>query len=417
MSATSYSAEFLGCKVSHTDLERLRERFADAGYVEVSEGAEVHVVNGCCVTGEAVAKTRQAVRRALADGAGAVLVTGCAARLPDAGFAAIDSRVRVIADPSERTPDAAVDVLEALGCRGGDRRSATPLRRRTYLKVQDGCSFPCAYCVIPEVRGPTRSRPVDAVLDEARRRVRQGLRELVVTGVNVGLYRDREAGLDLAGLLAALAEVDGLERVRLSSIEPDHLDDRLLDVLAAPPFLPHLHVPLQTGSDRLLSAMRRRYRAAGYRERIAAARARLPEVAVSADVIAGLPGETAADHGETIALIEDVRLARLHVFPYSPRPGTGTAAVDDVPPAVKRSRAAALRRLSDRLAVRHRRSLLGRVDLVLVERVEEESVGAGLGLDGTPWRLVGADPDPGAIVSAVAVGMLDDGRVDGRIAT
>jgi threonylcarbamoyladenosine tRNA methylthiotransferase MtaB len=163
--------------------------------------------------------------------------------------------------------------------------------------------------------------------------------------------------------------------------------------------------------------MRRRYRAAGYRERIAAARARLPEVAVSADVIAGLPGETAADHGETIALIEDVRLARLHVFPYSPRPGTGTAAVDDVPPAVKRSRAAALRRLSDRLAVRHRRSLLGRVDLVLVERVEEESVGAGLGRDGTPWRLVGADPDPGAIVSAVAVGMLDDGRVDGRIAT
>lgn len=416
MSATTYSAEFLGCKVSHTDLERLRESFADAGYAEVESGAEVHVVNGCCVTGEAVAKTRQAVRRALAHGAETVLVTGCAARLADAGLDGIDARVRVIAEPSERTPAVAIDTLEGLGCRGGDRRAASPLRRRTYLKVQDGCSFPCAYCVIPEVRGATRSRPLDEVLEEARRRVRQGLRELVVTGVNVGLYRDRVAGVGLAGLLAALGEVDGLERVRLSSIEPDHLEDDLLDVLARPPFLPHLHVPLQTGSDRLLSAMRRRYRAGGYRDRIAAARERIDGVAVSADVIAGLPGETAADHVQTIDLIREVGLARLHVFPYSPRPGTRTEALDDVAPGVKRVRAAGLRALSDRLAEVHRRTLLGGSDHVLIERVDAAGCGTGLGRDGTPWCVAGAGGRDGEVVSVNAVGMLGDGRIDGRIA-
>ena len=416
MSATTYSAEFLGCKVSHTDLERLRERFADAGYTEVGGGAEVHVVNGCCVTGEAVAKTRQAVRRALGDGAEVVLVTGCAARLTDGGLDRIDPRVRVITAPSERAPDAAIDALEALGCRGGDRRAASPLRRRTYLKVQDGCSFPCAYCVIPEVRGPTRSRPIAEVLEEARRRVHQGLCELVVTGVNVGLYRDRAAGADLADLLAALGEVDGLERIRLSSIEPDHLADGLLDVLSRPPFLPHLHVPLQTGSDRLLSAMRRRYRADGYRDRITAARERIDGVAVSADVIAGLPGETAADHAQTIDLVRDVGLARLHVFPYSPRPGTRTEALDDVAPSVKRVRAAALRALSDQLACVHRHALIGRTDRVLIERVDATGRGAGLGRDGTPWGVADAAGRDGDVVAVSAVGMLGDSRIDGRIA-
>ena len=405
---TTFSTEFLGCKVSHTDLQVLRERLADEGYAEAERG-DVHVVNGCCVTNEAVAKTRQAVRRALRE-ADAVVVTGCAARLADAGFERIDPRVRVIGEASEAVPDAVVDVLASLGCRGGDRRSASPLRRRMFLKVQDGCSFSCAYCVIPAVRGGTRSRPVDDVLAEAGRRVRQGHRELVVTGVNVGLYRD--GGLRLADLLLRIGAVAGLERARLSSIELEHLDDRVLDALAAPPFLPHLHLPLQTGSDALLAAMRRRYRAGDYAERVAAARDRMPGLAVTADVIAGLPGETEDDHRATMALVEAIGLARLHVFPYSPRPGTRTAD-DDTDPRVKRRRAAELRALSDRLARAHRTALIGRDDEVLVEELDDDGRGLGQGRDGTPWRVRGGAV--GDVVPAVAEGLDGDMRMAGTV--
>lgn len=411
---TTFSAEFLGCKVSHTDLVGLRERLADAGYAEAGGGAgQVHVVNGCCVTAEAVAKTRQSVRRALAD-ADHVVVTGCAARLDSAGLAEIDSRVHVVREASEATPAAVLGTLAGLGCTGGERTGLVPLRRRMFLKVQDGCSFPCAYCVIPEVRGPSRSRPVGEVIAEAERRVRQGHVEVVVTGVNVGLYRDRAAGLDLTGLLERLAGVEGLERARLSSIEPNHLADDLLDVLARAPYLPHLHVPLQTGSDRLLRGMRRRYAAADYAARIAAARARMPGVAVTADVIAGLPGETDDDHRATLALVEGLSLARLHVFPYSPRPGTSTAD-DDTDPAVKRRRAAALRALSDRLMHAHRARHVGAVDAVLVEQAEADGAGLGQGRDGTPWRVAGAGVAVGRVVTARGTAILGDGRISGEV--
>ncbi|MGI9116532.1 MAG: MiaB/RimO family radical SAM methylthiotransferase [Gaiellales bacterium] len=412
MEASTFSTEFLGCKVSHTDLQGLRERLGEEGYREADGRGQVHIVNGCCVTNEAVAKTRQSIRRALRD-ADAVLVTGCAARLPGAGFAEIDPRVRVIGDASERVPDAVVDELAALGCRGGDRRAASPIRRRMFLKVQDGCSFSCAYCVIPEVRGGTRSRPVPEVIAEAERRVRQGHREIVVTGVNVGLYRDRAAGVGLAGLLRRIADVAGLERARLSSIELEHLDDDVLDALAVRPFLPHLHLPLQTGSDPLLAAMRRRYRAGDYRARIAAARERMPDVAVTADVIAGLPGETEADHRATLRLVEEVGLARLHVFPYSPRQGTRTADAD-TDPAVKARRAADLRALSDRLARAHRTRHVGVEDAVLIEELDADGLGLGHGRDGAPWRVEGAAALVGHVATVRGTAILGDGRIHGR---
>ncbi|MGA0122723.1 MAG: MiaB/RimO family radical SAM methylthiotransferase [Gaiellales bacterium] len=414
--STTFSAEFLGCKVSHTDLVGLRERLAEEGYAEAGAGAgEVHVVNGCCVTAEAVAKTRQAVRRALA-GTERVVVTGCAARLPDAGFERIDPRVHVVRAPSEAAPGAVADLMRGLGCTGGERTRVAPIRRRMFLKVQDGCSFPCAYCVIPEVRGPTRSRPVDEVLAEAERRVRQGHREIVMTGVNVGLYRDPASGLGLAGLADRLGRVEGLERARLSSVEPNHLSDDLLDALAVAPFLPHLHVPLQTGSDRLLAGMRRRYRARDYAARIAAARRRMPDVAVTADVIAGLPGEAEEDHRATLALVEEVGLARLHVFPFSPRPGTRTAD-DDTDPVVKRRRAAELRALSDRLWRAHCEGRVGTDDRVLIEEADADGAGLGQGRDGTAWRITGAGVEAGRVVRARGTAILGDGRISGEVTT
>ncbi|MFM7246685.1 MAG: radical SAM protein, partial [Actinomycetota bacterium] len=187
-----------------------------------------------------------------------------------------------------------------------------------------------------------------------------------------------------------------------------------LDVLARAPYLPHLHVPLQTGSDRLLRGMRRRYAAADYADRIRAARARMPEVAVTADVIAGLPGETEDDHRATLALVEGLGLARLHVFPYSPRPGTPTAH-DDTDPAVKRRRAAELRALSDRLQRAHRTRHVGVLDAVLVEQAEADGAGRGQGRDGTPWRVVGAGAAVGRVVTARGTAILGDGRISGEV--
>jgi threonylcarbamoyladenosine tRNA methylthiotransferase MtaB len=245
----SFSVEFLGCKISHTDVQGVRERLLAGGLEETSETGAVHVVNTCCVTNEAVAKSRKAVRAALRRGAQQVYVTGCATRLGADAFAGAGERVTVVRENAEEAAERIARELGATGCVGPAARLE---RTRAFLKVQDGCTFGCAFCVIPRVRGASRSRSLRAVLEEARRRIAQGHRELVVTGVNLGLYRDAEARAKLPDVLSALAELAGIERVRLSSIEVNHLSRRLCEVLAHPRVCPHLHVPLQSGDDAVL---------------------------------------------------------------------------------------------------------------------------------------------------------------------
>ena len=213
--------------------------------------------------------------------------------------------------------------------------------------MQDGCTFGCAFCVIPRSRREPLAA-LRAVLDEARRRIAQGHRELVVTGVNLGLYRDARSAR--AARRAACARgARGIARVRLSSIEVNHLSLRLCDALAHPRVCPHLHVPLQSGDDGVLRAMRRRYDLATYARRVERARAAVPGLNLTGDVIVGFPAEDGAAFARTLAAVEELAFSRLHVFPYSPRPGTRTADADPVPAAVKRRRAERLRALSDRL--------------------------------------------------------------------
>ena len=190
----SFSVEFLGCKISQTDMQGVRERLAAGGLSERAEGGSVHVVNTCCVTNEAVAKSRKAVRSALRRGAERVYVTGCATRLAPGTFADAGGRVTVVSESAEEAAERIARELGATACVGPAPRLE---RTRAFLKVQDGCTFGCAFCVIPRVRGASRSRPLQKVLEEARRRIAQGHRELVVTGVNLGLYRDAEAGARL----------------------------------------------------------------------------------------------------------------------------------------------------------------------------------------------------------------------------
>jgi threonylcarbamoyladenosine tRNA methylthiotransferase MtaB len=392
----TFTVDFLGCKVSHTDAQELRERLVADGHVETQHPADVAVLNTCCVTHEAVRKSRQAARRA-ARSASRVYVTGCAANLARDAFADLPANVRVVPLPSERTPGFVAGDVGRIGCVQADVGFD---RVRAFVKVQDGCSFTCSYCVIPQVRGGSRSRPARAVLAEICRRVARGHREIVLTGVNIGCYRDRGAGYDLPRLLREAGEIPGLARLRLSSIEVNHLSERLVVAMRETPTISrHLHVPLQSGDDGVLKAMRRRYDAATYLRRVGRAKG----FNLTTDVIVGFPAEDEAAFERTLATVEEAGITKVHVFPYSPRPGTQTAQADPVPRAEKKERSARLRAASDAACRRRWNARLGEEDLVLVDRP-----GRGYGDDYTPWLV---DAPVGALVRARAASVAEEGIV------
>ncbi len=373
----TFTTSFLGCKVSQTDARDLRERLLADGHAQTEAAADVAVVNTCCVTHEAVAKSRKAAARA-ARRHRRVYVTGCGANLSADAFAGLPENVVVVPRRSEEAPAFVAGDVGAIGCVQADGRLE---RVRAFVKIQDGCSFACAFCVIPLVRGGTRSRRAEAVLDEIRRRVDQGHREAVLTGVNLGCFQDREAGYDLARLVREAGAVPGLERLRLSSIELNHLTPSLVAALRETPAVsPHLHVPLQSGDDRILRAMARRYRAEQYLARVEP----LEDFNVTSDVIVGFPGEDEPAFQRTLDVVRRARITKVHVFPYSPRPGTVSGAADMVPAAAKRDRAARLRQSSREACMARWRSKVGREDIVLIDRP-----GRGYGNDYSPWLVDG----------------------------
>jgi threonylcarbamoyladenosine tRNA methylthiotransferase MtaB len=376
---TTFSVRFLGCKVSHTDAHEVRERLLGDGHVERSHeaGADVAVVNTCCVTHEAVRKSRQAAARA-ARTHRRVYVTGCAANLSRDAFSGLPDNVTVVARRSEETPAFVAGDVGALGCVQADARLD---RVRAFVKIQDGCSFSCNFCVIPLVRGRSRSRSAAAVLDEVRRRVAQGHREIVLTGINLGCFRDRAAGYTLPHLVREAGAIPGLARLRLSSIEVNHVDAELVSALRETPTVSrHLHVPLQSGDDGVLQDMARRYNAATYLRRIEP----LADFNLTTDAIVGFPTETEEAFRRTQAVIRSAGITKVHVFPYSPRPGTATATDDRVPAEVKKDRSARLRAQSDAACLARWRKKIGADDVVLVDRP-----GRGYGDDYSPWLVNG----------------------------
>ena len=389
----SFSIRFLGCKVSQTDSQEVRERLLADGHVEALD-ADVAVVNTCCVTHEAVRKSRQAVSRA-ARTHSRVYVTGCGANLAGEAFAGMPANVTVVARPSEQTPAVVAGDVGAIGC---VRAEARLERVRAFVKVQDGCSFSCNFCVVPLVRGASRSRPAPAVLEEIRRRVAQGHVEVVLTGINLGCYRDREAGYSLARLVREAGATPGLSRLRLSSIEVNHVNDELVAALRETPSLArHLHVPLQSGDDRVLKAMARRYTSGTYLRRLEG----LEDFNLTTDVIVGFPSEDELAFWRTLRLVRAAGITKVHVFPYSPRPGTRSAAEDSVPSAIKKERSTRLRALSHRACLARWRSKLGSEDIVLVDRP-----GRGYGDDYSPWLV---DAPIGELVRVRAARVSEEG--------
>jgi threonylcarbamoyladenosine tRNA methylthiotransferase MtaB len=390
----TFSTRFLGCKVSFADQQTIRERLLADGHSEVDDNADVAVINTCCVTNEAVGKSRQAASRAARSHA-KVFVTGCAANLPAGAFHGLPDNVVVVAKRSEEVVDAIAGDIGAIGCVQAGHRLE---RVRAFVKIQDGCSFSCAFCVIPLVRGATRSRSAAAVLTEIRRRVAQGHREIVLTGVNLGCFRDRDAGFTLARLVREAGAIEGVERLRLSSIEINHVDAELVAALRETPAVsPHLHVPLQSGDDRVLREMGRRY---GVGQMLAKLEP-LSDLNLTTDVIVGFPTEDDHAFGNTLLAVERAGFTKVHVFPYSPRPGTRTATADPVPALVKKERSARLRSASDKACRARWRLRVGTEDVVLVDRP-----GLGYADDYTPWLL---DAPVGAFVRARATGVAEEG--------
>lgn len=389
----SFSVSFLGCKVSQTDAQAIRERLLADGHREAG-AADVAVINTCCVTHEAVRKSRHAVSRA-ARGHGRVYATGCGANLATAAFSELARNVTVVACPSEETPARIAGDVGAIGCVNADSRLE---RVRAFVKIQDGCSFSCSFCVVPLVRGASRSRRARAVLAEIRRRVEQGHREVVLTGINLGCYRDRDAGYTLARLVREAGRIEGLARLRLSSIELNHVTPELITALRETPTLArHLHVPLQSGDDRILRAMGRRYTSDTFLRRLAG----LEDFNLTTDVIVGFPGEDERAFERTVAVVRQAKVTKVHVFPYSPRPGTATELEDSVPTAVKKERSARLRAASAEACRKRWETKVGREDMVLVDRP-----GKGYGDDYSPWLVRG---EPGQLVRVRGVGVSEEG--------
>jgi threonylcarbamoyladenosine tRNA methylthiotransferase MtaB len=411
----SFAVKFLGCKVSQADAMLARSALLAAGYEEAGhDEAELQLINTCCITSEAEAKSRQSVRRSLRT-ADRVYVSVCAANLNASQFTAIDPRVRAFvgtADDVAAELGACADLEHGvLAPRRDDRSaSASVTRTRGFVKVQDGCDCHCAYCIIPTVRGSARSRPASGVLAEVRRRVAQGQPEVVMTGISVGDYRDPERGLELGELMMAAAQIDGVQRVRLSSVEVIHVRESLLEALAAEPKVcPHLHVPLQSGDDRVLSDMGRHYTAAQYLEQIRALRAAAPGVNVTTDVIVGFPSEDEEAFERTLELLDEAGITRVHTFPYSPRPGTAAAALGDrVAPEEKKRRSRAMRGRSELHSRRWCTGKLGRRERVLIDKLAETQ-GSGYTADYTRCYLPARAGARGEIVEVTCAELYADG--------
>ena len=384
-----YAIATLGCKVNQFETQAIETLLAAHGHTATAAGdADAVIVNTCAVTAESGRKSRQAVRRLLKENPGAVAaVCGCFSQLSPEETAALGEEVKVVYGSGDRVKF--VEAVErAVAERASDMSIDDPFRRltieslpagaldgrtRAYLKIQDGCDNFCTYCVIPYARGRVRSLPVGAAAAEAARLEGEGFRELVVTGIEIASYgKDFRNGTTLADAVTAIAAAAPATRLRLGSLEPTVVTEGFCRALAdCGNVCRHFHLSLQSGCDRTLKAMNRKYDTARFAEAAALLREYFPGCALTADLIAGFPGETEEDFESTLGFIRAVGFAAMHVFPYSPRPGTRAAAMpEQLPKAVKEARARAAQEAAEEMRRNYLKSQLGQTLPVLFETEE-----------------------------------------------
>ncbi len=354
----------LGCKLNFSESSTIAREFERGGYVRVEPSAptDVAVINSCSVTEHADKKCRNIIRKIHRRNPNAIIaVTGCYAQLKPNDIAKIDGVDIVLSNNDKGDLYKRVIELQNRGQAEVYSCSVENLTRffaayssgdrtRSFLKVQDGCDYKCAYCTIHYARGASRNMPIADIVEEAKEIAAAGQKEIVITGINTGDF-GRTTGEKFIDLLRELDKVEGIERYRISSIEPNLITDEIIEFCAASPkFMPHFHIPLQSGSTKLLGMMRRRYTAERYRERIAKIRSLMPDSFLGVDVIVGFPGEGEEEFMESYRLLEEVGASFLHIFPFSERPGTPAVDMPNkVQPSISTERVARLEELSTRL--------------------------------------------------------------------
>ncbi len=405
--------ETLGCKLSFAESSTYAREFEAAGYgiVPCSEPADIYVVNTCSVTAHADKKGRNFIARLHRRAPEArIIVTGCQAQLKAAQLAALDGVWAVVGSQykadlvkiaTASAPDRRVFVEPIASSHNYFPAHSTTGRTRAFLKVQDGCDYHCTYCTVPLARGDSRNPSIASVVEQARDIAAAGFKEVVITGVNTGDF-GKSTGESFFDLLKALCEVEGIERYRISSIEPNLLTDEIVDWIAGgTKILPHFHIPLQSGCDRILAAMHRRYNTDFFRRKIEYVRSRIDNVFFGIDVIVGFPGESDADFETTRRFLEEIRPAFIHIFPYSRRADTPAAQMSgQVAENVKAARVQALEALCDRLHAEFYAANRGRREQVLFESTEKNGKMFGYSRN---YIRVERDYDPALVGQIVEV--------------
>jgi len=434
------SFKTFGCKLNQYDTDFLIQSFEDAGYeTRVAGPSDIVVINTCAVTSRSAAKCRQAIRAAARSGA-KVLVTGCYAQVAYEEIASIPGVIGVtgvvnrsgLVDVAERALSDGAKVVDVKPHGEEAVFEETPVRKpsltRAFLKIQEGCNDYCTYCIVPYARGPSRSRPLEDILLEARELVERGYKEIILTGTHLGLYGKDFArdicghsdacaghGFSLADVIHSLTQIDGLLRLRISSLEPHDVTPDLIDCFRYPEVCHHIHLPLQSGSDRILKSMGRRYDVATFLEIVKDVRKVAPDIGMAADIIVGFPGEKDSDFEDTLNVMRTAGFSRVHVFQYSPRPGTPASRFSaKVPEREKEKRSKEAISLGRKLSLEFHERLLGRRIEVLVE---EDKTRDGL-LQGVTRNYVkvwfeGPEELQGQIIEVLP----QEARYDGLIAT
>ncbi len=359
--AGSIAFHHFGCKVNFAETSAISRQFRDHGYsvVDFLEPADIYVISTCAVTAVAEKKCRAAIRQAHRRNPNAkIAVIGCLPELNPGEITLMEGVRLVLGHDNKFTLLQELEKMDSVHSIAGIKsRSDKEVfissysygdRTRSFLKIQDGCDYFCAYCAIPFARGHSRSDTIQNVLNNAREIRQAGVKEIVLTGVNIGNFGNRD-NETLAGLLRELDRIPDLPRIRLSSIEPDLLTDEIITLVSASArFMPHFHIPLQSGSDRILKLMKRKYNTALYTSRISKIRSIMPTACIAADVITGFPGESNYDFKESVQYIEGLDISYLHVFSYSRREGTlASKMTGQVPERIRKARSEILHSISE----------------------------------------------------------------------
>jgi threonylcarbamoyladenosine tRNA methylthiotransferase MtaB len=372
----------LGCKVNQYDTQSIRKQFTDAGWetVPFTEAADAYVINTCTVTGEAARKSRQMIRRARrVNPDAAIAVVGCLSQQQGEALLELPGVTLIVGTDDRRDLPQRLDAGNAVTGIGPVRAfEEMPIdagweRARAVVKIQDGCDRYCAYCIIPYVRGRIRSRDPEHVIEEVKRLTAAGYKEIILTGIHVSSYGKERGDITLPALVERVHAIEGVQRLRVGSLEPDHMRVEWIEVFSAlPKICRHYHLSLQSGSDAVLERMHRRYDTTRFTEVVESLRMHIPDVAITTDVIVGFPGETEAAFAESLAYVEKIGFSRVHVFPYSRREGTKAAGMPgQIPKAVKADRVRRMIEIARRGQSRYMEAQIGKTLEVLFEEEKD----------------------------------------------